>query len=188
MTLDIRLPPGHDPSKPLKKADDHFCRMLAAGVSLAKAVQSAYGKYHYKNDATRRARGWQLAKDPIFEARVHYLRTLDEMPEYLSTAPAKPAPELDLSRDGLISLMAEITTALSESIRALDGAGAEPRETSRLRADLLLHVKRLDKLRPDQKEFHTAPTDTFASLLAWHDTQTTCTCDQNRPQVAGAAL
>lgn len=188
MTPDIRLPPDHDPSKTLKKQDDHFCRMLAAGVSLAKAVKAAYGENRYKNDKTRRVRGWQLAQKPEFEARVHYLRTLEEMPEYLPTKLATPAPELDLSRDGLIQLMSEITTALSESIRALDGAGAEPRDTARLRSDLLLHVKRLDKLRPVQAERHAAPTDMFARLLEWHDTQTNCACDQAPPQTAGAAL
>lgn len=162
--------------------------MLAAGVSLAKAVKAAYGENRYKNDTTRRARGWQLTKNPIFEARVRYLRTLDEVPEYLPTAPAKPAPEMDLSRDGLITLMSEITTALSESIRALDGAGAEPRDTARLRADLLLHVKRLDKLRPVENNTQTATTDIFARLLEWHSTQSHCTCGQAPPQTAGAAL
>lgn len=188
MTADIRLPPDHDPAKPMKKQDEHFCRMLAAGVSLAKAVKAAYGENRYKNDKTRRVRGWQLAQKPEFEARVHYLRTLEELPEYLPTIPAKPAPELDLSRDGLIQLMSEITTALSASIRALDGAGAEPRDTTRLRSDLLLHVKRLDKLQPDKTVSRAAPTDMFARLLEWHDTQTNCVCDQTQPQTAGAAL
>ncbi|SEQ34959.1 hypothetical protein [Thalassovita taeanensis] len=139
-----------DASQPLPDSrDEHFARMVAAGVGRARAYEVSYGGEDRDYNAWRQ-QGYRLGKKSPVRTRIEHLRTLDEVPDFSPTSitPAAPVPQADLSRAGLLQLMGEVTGALRDAARALDRAGGTPTSVARLRRDLLAHVKRVQKFEP----------------------------------------
>jgi hypothetical protein len=175
----LLLPPGFKPEKKLKlKEDEHFARLIAAGVNNRKAITTAFPQKVWTSAASERVAGFQKSRKPEIQARIQYLRS--EQEDLLFSIPTAPvtAPEMDYSRAGLIELMREITSALSQAIRTLVANGAPPRDTAKLRSDLLLHIKRLDKMQPPEIEAVAPDSDGFDLLLRWANGVQVCTCSE----------
>jgi len=130
--------------------DERFAQLRVVGVSLRRSFELTHlGAANPKSVDALRQLGWRKGNQPTISARVEWLRA-NPAPKAVQTVvvPAPPPAPPILDRAGLLGLMGEVTEALSTAARTLSQIGSNPKTISRLRADLIVHVRRLDRLKP----------------------------------------
>jgi len=151
---------------------ERFAQLVAIGESRAESYRTV-AKGEITPD-TAKSNGLRWYRRPNISARIQYLRNRNLSGE---------ASDTDLDQTTLLDLMHTATTSFEQAIAALEAISASPRVIASLRADLVTHINRLNRLQPARAVVKLSEQNHVAVAL---DAMHRCVCRTPRKQARTA--